>query len=50
MTKAAFAKHRSVSKPYISKLARNGILVMRGGKIDVQATDMVLDDRPVADI
>jgi hypothetical protein len=50
MTKAAFAEHRSVSKPYISKLARNGILVMRGGKIDVQATDMVLDDRPVADI
>ena len=49
MTKAAFAEHRSVSKPYISKLARNGILVMRGGKIDVQATDTVLDDKPVAD-
>jgi len=50
MTKAEFAKHRNVSKPYISKLARNGILVMRSGKIDVVATDMVLDDRPVADI
>jgi len=50
MTKSEFAKHRNVSKPYISKLARNGILVMRSGKIDVQATDTVLDDKPVADI
>jgi hypothetical protein len=50
MTKSEFAKHRNVSKPYISKLARNGILVMCSGKIDVVATDMVLDDRPVADI
>lgn len=50
MTKAEYAKHRGVSRPYISKLAKNGILVMRGGKIDVVATDMVLDDRPVDDV
>jgi len=50
MTKAEYAKHRGVSKPYISKLAKNGILVMRGGKVDVVATDTVLDDKPVDDI
>jgi hypothetical protein len=50
MTKAEYAKHRGVSRPYISKLAKNGILVMRGGKIDVAATDTVLDDRPVDDV
>ena len=43
MTKSEFAKHRNVSKPYISKLARNGILVMRGGKIDVVATNKLGD-------
>ena len=50
MTKAEYAKHRGVSKPYISKLAKNGILVMRGSKVDVGATDTVLDDKPVDDI
>lgn len=50
MTKAEFAKHRGVSKPYITKLAKNGVLVMRGGKVDVRATDLVLDDRPVDDV
>jgi phage terminase Nu1 subunit (DNA packaging protein) len=50
MTKTEYAKHRGVSQPYISKLARNGILVMRGGKIDVVATDQVLDDKPLPEI
>src|SRR5271165_6279930 len=50
MTKSEYAKHRGVSKPYITKLAKNGILVMRGNKIDVAATDMVLDDKPVDDV
>ena len=50
MTKAEYAKHRGVSKPYITKLAKNGVLVMRGGKIDVHATDTVLDDKPVDDV
>jgi len=31
-------------------LAKAGVLVMRGGKIDVAATDTVLDDKPVDDI
>jgi hypothetical protein len=50
MTKSEYAQHRGVSKPYITKLAKNGILVLRGGKVDVVATDTVLDDRPVDDV
>ncbi len=50
MTKSEYAKHRGVSKPYITKLAKNGVLVMRGGKVDVRATDLVLDDKPVDDV
>ena len=50
MTKSEYAQHRGVSKPYITKLAKNGILVLRGGKVDVAATDTVLDDRPVDDV
>ena len=50
MTKAEYARHRGVSKPYITKLAQNGVLVMRGGKVDVRATDTVLDDKPVDDV
>jgi hypothetical protein len=50
MTKAEYAKHRGVSKPYITKLAKNGVLVLRGGKVDVAATDTVLDDKPVDDV
>lgn len=50
MTKAEYARHRKVSKPYITKLAQNGVLVMRNGKVDVQATDTVLDDKPVEEV
>ena len=50
MTKSEYAKHRGVSKPYITKLAKNGVLVLRGGKVDVAATDTVLDDKPVDDV
>ena len=50
MTQAEYARHRRRSRQYISKLAKAGVLVMRGGKIDVCATDMVLDDRPVDDV
>ena len=50
MTQAEYARHRRKSRQYISKLAKAGVLVMRGGKIDVRATDMVLDDRPVDDV
>ena len=50
MTKSEYANHRGVSKPYITKLAKNGVLVLRGGKVDVAATDTVLDDKPVDDV
>jgi hypothetical protein len=50
MTKTEYAKHRGVSKPYITKLAKNGALVLRGGKLDVRASDTVLEDKPVDDV
>ena len=50
MTQAEYARHRRRSRQYISKLAKAGVLVMPGGKIDVRATDLVLDDKPIEDI
>ncbi len=50
MTKAEYAAHRGVSRPYITKLSKNGVLVMRGGKVDVVASDAVLDDKPVEEV
>ena len=50
MTQAEYARHRRKSRQYISKLAKAGVLVMRGGKIDVRATDLVLDDKAVEDV
>lgn len=46
MTQAEYARHRAKSRQYISRLAKAGVLVMRGGKVDVAASDAVLDDRP----
>ena len=46
MTQAQYAKHRSTSPQYIHKLAKAGILVMRGRLVDVVASDAVLDDKP----
>jgi phage terminase large subunit GpA-like protein len=39
ITQAEYARHRHVSKPYISKLAKNGVLV-----------NTVLDDKSVDDV
>jgi hypothetical protein len=50
MTQSEYARYRGKSRQYISKLAKAGVLVMRGGKVDVRATDTVLDDRPVDDV
>ena len=50
MTQAEYARHRRKSRQYISQLAKAGVLVMRGGKIDVRATDTVLDDKPVDEV
>jgi hypothetical protein len=46
MTQAEYARHRAKSRQYISRLAKAGVLVMRGGKVDVASSDAVLDDRP----
>ena len=46
MSQAEYARHRAKSRQYISRLAKAGVLVMRGGKVDVAASDAVLDDRP----
>jgi hypothetical protein len=46
MSQADYARHRGKSRQYISRLAKAGVLVMRGGKVDANASDAVLDDRP----
>jgi hypothetical protein len=46
LSQADYARHRGKSRQYISRLARAGVLVLRGGKVDVDASDAVLDDRP----
>ena len=48
ITKSAYARHRGTSRQYISRLAKEGVLVMHDGFVDVEASDAVLDDRPVA--
>ena len=48
MSQADYARHRKVNRSYISRLAKAGVLVMRHGKVDVAASDAVLDDRPIA--
>lgn len=47
VSQAEYARYRKVSPSYISRLAKAGVLVMRGGKVDVAASDAVLDDKPV---
>ena len=48
ISQSEYARHRGKSRQYIGKLSKAGVLVMRNGKVDVAATDAVLDDRPVA--
>ncbi len=50
MSQAEYARHRKVNRSYITRLKQAGVLVMHGGKIDVRATDTVLDDKPVDDV
>ena len=47
MSQADYARHRKVNRSHISRLAKRGILVMRGKLVDVAASDAVLDDKPV---
>ncbi len=46
MTQAQYARHRNKSPQYIGKLAKAGVLVMRGRLVDAAASDAVLDDKP----
>ena len=46
LSQAEYARHRKTSRQYISRLAKAGVLVMRNGRVDVAASDAVLDDRP----
>src|SRR5689334_13221603 len=46
MSQADYARHRNVNRSYISRLAKRGILVMRGKLVDAAASDAVLDDKP----
>ena len=46
MTQAQYARHRNKSPQYIGKMAKAGILVMRGRMVDSAASDAVLDDKP----
>ncbi len=47
MSQADYARHRNVNRSHINRLAKRGILVLRGKLIDVAASDAVLDDKPV---
>jgi hypothetical protein len=47
MSQADYARHRKVNRSYITRLAKRGILVMRGKLVDVAGSDAVLDDKPV---
>jgi hypothetical protein len=47
MTQSEYARHRQVNRSYINRLVKKGILIMRGKRINVAASDAVLDDKPV---
>lgn len=47
MTQAQYARHRKVDRSYVNRLAKRGVLILRGKLVDVAASDAVLDDRPV---
>ena len=45
MSKTAYAEHRNVTLPYISKLVRSGKIPTVDGKIDPVAADAILDKK-----
>lgn len=47
MTQMQYAQHRGTSLQYIHKLAKS-VLAIRNGKVDVVASNAVLDGCPVA--
>jgi hypothetical protein len=46
VSQSEYARRRGKSRQYIGRLAKAGVLVMRGGLVDAAASDAVLDDRP----
>jgi hypothetical protein len=46
MNQAAFARHRGVSRFAVTHWKRLGLLVMRGGLVDVDASEAKLAERP----
>lgn len=47
LSQAAYARRRGVSRQYVSRLVKAGVLVMHNGQVDVVASDAVLNDQPV---
>ena len=43
LSQSQYARRRGKSRQYIGKLAKAGVLVMRGGLVDAEASDQVLD-------
>jgi len=48
MTASQYSRHRCVSRQYVARLIKSGVLPMRGNLIDVVGADRFLDDRPGA--
>jgi phage terminase Nu1 subunit (DNA packaging protein) len=46
VTKSQYARHRGVAPRTVSDWAERGILIWRGGRVDVEASDAVLNARP----
>jgi len=46
LSQADFARHRGVSKPCVTIWKRQGKIVMDGRKVDVAASEALLDSRP----
>ena len=46
MTASQYSRHRCVSRQYVARLIKSGVLPLRGNLIDVVGADRFLDDRP----
>jgi hypothetical protein len=49
MSQAEYSRHRGLNRSSVSRLVSRGVLVMHGTRVDVAASDAVLDDRPAVD-
>jgi hypothetical protein len=46
MTASQYARHRAISRQYVAKMIKGGLLPMRGTLINAVEADRILDDRP----